>query len=175
MPSPQPVASYECGGHHLTYTSTKPGCPVCEADRVIDKLRVDVSQLRQENRYLNEQLAAAQLQTDSVVGYRKAAVLLDDDDRAFIKQVLYMIRDQASVALRPLRSNREVRGKEKMIAVGFIVAAREGDSWSHECTSIGGLLLADMYDEACNSMGQSQATKNMVRGLAELLPGSARR
>lgn len=172
---PSQIQSHECGIHHLTYVSTRPGCPLCEADRTIDGLKVDVSQLRQENRYLKEQLEAAQIQTDSVVGYRKAATLLDDDDRAFVKQVLYMIRDEASVALKPLKADRDVEGGLRRIAVGFIVHPRQGNAWTYECTSLGGLFLASMYDEACNAMGQSQATKNMVRGLAELLPGSARR
>lgn len=169
------VRSYECGIHHLTYQSPKPGCPVCEANRIIDQLRVDNSQLRQENRYLAEQLDSAHLRADTVAGYRKAAMLLDDDDRGFVKAVLYMIRDQASASLKPMKATREVRGGPKMIAVGFIVHPREGDAWSHECTSVGGLLLADMFDEACNAMGQSDAQRNMLRGLAELLPGSAKR
>lgn len=179
MTERQPVAQYDCGAHKITYWSTRPGCPLCEADRDIKRLRESTKQLAEENMYLREQLHAAHMQTDSVVGYRTASGLLDDDDRSFVKTVLYRVRDESSVSLRPMFAEREVRGRRqteiKRIAVGFIVTPRDGDSYPHECTSIGGLAIADMFDEAVNSIGLSQATKNMVRGLADLLPGSATR
>lgn len=169
---------FPCGIHNIRYLAFKPGCPVCDAERQVINLREAVKELKDQNKILHDHLVVAQLQVDAVSAYRTSSQLLDDNDRAFYKEVLYMFRDESSVSLRPLMDERRIirdgARVSKRIPVGIIVVPRGGEAWGHECTSIGGSSIAQIFEENVNGLGTIQATKMMVRGLAGLLPGRVR-
>lgn len=172
------VQAFDCGIHNVTYRAMKAGCPVCDIEKDLANNKRAVRELTGENRLLKEELRTARQNSDSISAFREAAGLLGEDDRAFFKTILYQWRDEKSISLRPMHEDRQIRDrnrlKEKRITVGFVVVPRVGAAYGYTCSSIGGLALADLFEETTNSGGSSEAMRLLVRGLADLLPGSAR-
>lgn len=159
---------FKCGIHNLTYISFRAGCPACEAERETNQLRSAVQTLTNQIKSLTETNTRLKAQTDVVFAIREAADILDDDDLAFLKSVLYEWRDQKTAALKVTHGGKGRRQSPN----GFIAYFRKGDPMGHLCSSVGGLAIAEYLDEAINTVGPVEAMKLLVRGMHPYLPGA---
>lgn len=162
------VQTFECGIHEISYKSLRPGCPMCELEREVLVLRDALGKLKNELALTHDQNVRLEAQNNFVFAIKEATALLDDEDMGFLKSVLYEWRDTKSLGLKP------THGGESREANGFIVMPRRGDPYAHLCTSVGGLAIAQYFDEAVNSVGNAKAMEHLVRGMAEHLPGTIR-
>lgn len=167
---------FDCGIHDITYKAYKPGCPLCSSERENNQLRAAMKEARGKLEILHEQNQKLQLQVDIAYAIREAAELLDDDDMAFLKAVLYEWRDTKSIALKVTHGGAKTstsRDKRKpMPPNGFIIMPRQGDPYGHICSSMGGLAIAEYFVEAQNSVGPAKAMELLVRGMSPYLPGA---
>lgn len=164
------VKEFECGIHVLKYMATRAGCPACEAERKENQLRSAVNELTNKLELVVNENYRLKMQTDAVFAIREAATLLDDNDMAFLKAVLYEWRDKKSIGLKVTHGARK-RGVLPP-PNGFIAMPRQGDPYGHACTSIGGLAIAEYVDEATNTFGPAKSMEYLVKGMAAYLPGA---
>ena len=162
------VQTFECGIHDITYKDLRPGCPVCKLERQVEELRDALLKARNELQVTYDQNARLEAQNNFVFAIKEASTLLDDQDMGFLKSTLYEWRDNKSLGLKP------THGGDNGEANGFIVMPRKGDPYAHLCVSVGGLAIAQYFDEAVNSVGNAKAMEHLVRGMADHLPGSLR-
>lgn len=167
------LKQFECGIHQVTYLAHTAGCPVCDAERSVEKMRNALKDARNQLDLLTKENYQLKIQTDLMSAIREATQLLDDNDLAFLKAVLYEFRDSKSVALKTTHGARKKK-RETPTANGFIAMPRSGDPYGHVCTSIGGRAIADYFDEATNSVGGAQAMTILVRAMAAHLPGGGK-
>lgn len=166
---------FECGIHAITYMAFQAGCPVCQAERDVSSMREAIRELKQKLEYVTNENLKLRTQTDIVSAIREAALILNDDDLEFFKVVLYQWRDEKSVSLKTTHGARMKQRKgEPLPANGFIVMPRQGDPYGHTCTSMGGVAIAEYFDEATNTVGPAKAMEFLVKGLASQLPGVAK-
>lgn len=163
--------TFECGIHDLNYTATRAGCPACEAEREVKQIRNSLKDAHNQLALLTEQNRLLKVDNDIVTAIREAAPTLGDEDMAFLKATLYEWRDQKSVALKTTHGPRTGRRKQLPTANGFIAMPRKGVPYGHVCTSIGGLAIAEYFDEATNANGSANAMIILARGMAAYLPG----
>lgn len=163
--------SFECGIHDLTYRATSPGCPVCWHERERKHLQDAVRELNGKMNLLAEQNHALRVWQDLSVAIREASGVLDDNDMAFLKATLYEWRNEKSLTMKTTHGPRDKKKRRPASPNGFIVMPRKGDPYGHLCTSVGGMAVAEYYDEALNTYGTIKAMEILVRGLAQHLPG----
>lgn len=172
----KPAQPYDCGIHDITYKAYKPGCPLCSSEREKQQIQAAAKEMRGKLELLHQENQKLKLQVDISYAIREAAELLDDDDMAFFKAVLYEWRDTKSVALKVTHGGAKTstsRSKRKPIPPnGFIVMPRQGDPYGHVCSSMGGLAIAEYFVEAQNSVGPAKAMELLVRGMSPYLPGA---
>lgn len=149
------LETYECGIHDITYRRAQPGCPLCKVERELEKTKKDLDEAMgnlAELRGRAQKIAGA-----SDIGYSidSASNMLDERDRAFLKEVLYRWRDRKDIDLGLTESGR-----------GFITA-----DTIHECSSVGGLAIAGFFKEAIMAYGRSVAMSLLQRGMAKHLKG----
>lgn len=161
--------TFECGIHDLTYRASGAGCPVCWHEREQRQLRDAVKELNNKMRILAEENHTLRTWHDLSMAMRDAIPLLDDNDLAFLKATLYEWRDAKSLTMKVTHGAKKRR--QPAAPNGFIVMPRRGDPYGHLCSSVGGMAIADYYDEALNSFGVIKAMELLVRGLAQHLPG----
>jgi hypothetical protein len=172
---PPELKQFECGIHAVTYMSHHAGCPVCQAERDLESMRNAVRELKQKLEFVSEENHRLQTQVDIVTAIREAALILDDNDLEFLKVVLYQWRDAKSIGLKTTHGARMKQRKgEPLPANGFIVMPRQGDPYGHVCTSMGGVAIAEYFDEATNTVGPARAMDFLVKGLCHILPGAAK-
>jgi hypothetical protein len=163
---------FDCGIHKVTYMAFKAGCPVCHAEREIEQMRAALQEVKGKMEVLTSENLKLRTQVDIVTAMREAALLLDDNDLEFFKVTLYQWRDEKSLGLKTTHGARMKQRKgEPLPANGFIVMPRAGDPYGHVCSSIGGVAIAEYFDEATNTVGSAQAMAFLVKGLAHQLPG----
>lgn len=169
------LKQFECGIHGLTYEAYRAGCPVCEMEREVNQMRAALQEVRNQLERVTEENHRLKVQTDITAAIREAALILDDNDLAFLKAVLYEWRDSKSVALKTTHGTKgKKRGRGQRAPNGFIAMPRAGDPYGHICTSMGGLAIAEYFDEATNTVGGAQAMAFLVRGMANHLPGATK-
>lgn len=171
------ATQYSCTQCQISYyePGRRPVCPLCDAYRQLDDMRKALreTQRRMEALYnVNERLKA---QTDISYSIREATDLLDDHDLLFFKTVLYQWKLDRSVSLKithsaPLPIPAERRIKEPK-PNGFLVMPRGEEPYAHACTSMGGLAIAEYYEEALHTVGAAAAISLLLKGFAKLLPG----
>lgn len=169
------VETFDCGIHDITYTAIRPGCPVCDAERQVREMRHTLTEMRNQLAVAVDSIAKLQREVDIVHAIRDAIGLLDDLDMAFLKSVLYQYRDEKSVSMKVTHGSNVKRKKYEHIPPnGFIVIPRRGEPYGHVCSSVGGLAIAEYYEEAMNSSGPAVAMAQLARGMAQQLPGGIR-
>lgn len=162
---------FECGIHNITYEAARAGCPMCASERQVNQMRSALKDAQNQLQILTEQNLQLKVQVDIVAAIREATQILDDNDMAFLKTVLYEWRDQKSVALKTTHGPRKKK-REVPPPNGFIAMPRSGDPYGHLCTSVGGLAIAEYLDEAINTVGPANAMTLLVRGMSSHLPGA---
>lgn len=175
MAQAEKLMTFECGIHELSYKSHRAGCPACESERALRDLRRANQELSGKLEIAYGELQKLRVQTDIVSAIREAADILDDNDMAFLKSVLYEWRDTKSLAIKTTHGAglKSRRGK-RPAPNGFIVMPRKGDPYGHICSSVGGLAIAEYYDEATNTVGGARAMEFLVKGMSIHLPGALR-
>lgn len=98
---------------------------------------------------------------------RDALDLINDDDRMFLKSVLYRWRKDKMIRLKVMHAEHE--GERK--AMGFIADTRVGEPEVYQCTSIGGLAVAALYEESLHVVGNADAMRTLLKAAQHLLPG----
>lgn len=171
VPRARPLKEFDCGIHDLTYKAVRAGCPACQADRDVSEMRQALMETRNALDRLTDEHNRMRVQVDIVSAIREAAQILDDEDLAFFKAVLYEWRDTKSVGLKTTHGARNKK-REQPAANGFIVMPRQGDPYGHVCSSMGGLAIASYFDEATNTVGPAKAMEFLVKGMAMHLPGA---
>ena len=168
-PGPEQYSEHECGIHDLKYKAIRAGCPLCESARDVQNLRATVKKLTNQLQQQHDELRKLQVNWDLLTAMRDAASLLDEDDMAFFKSVLYQWRDEKSVGLKFTYGHDD---NQKKSVNGFIVMPRGEDPWGYACTSIGGLAIASYFEEACRARGSAEAMGILTRAFSDHLPGS---
>lgn len=168
--TPRTIKSFDCGIHMISYESDRPGCPVCYLERQDAELRRAVTELKNKLHLQNDKLRQLESFFDVTVAIREAIPLLDDDDLAFLKATCYEWRNNKSLTLKVTRGARKKK-REPSSPNGFIVVPRTGDPYGHLCGSVGGLAIAEYFDEAMNGFGAIRAMELLIKGMAQHLPG----
>lgn len=176
---------YECTRCGLRYYAAAAECPACllqarladrenrlaQVNRSLMSARNQLELLTQENQRLRAEV-------DVTEAMRECVPLIGPKDLTFIKSVLYRWRaDKASLALKvtrptpiePLGSRGPNGQRVTGTANGFLVMVREHGSETHACTSIGGVVLASHYEQACRLGGSPYAMSALLRALSPLL------
>lgn len=165
-----PLKSFECGIHNLEYRAHRAGCPVCEAERDVESMRNALMEAKNKLRIASERNHQLESWWDLSMAIRDAIPLLDDDDLVFLKTTLYEWRNRKSLSMKVTHGPAK-RRRQPPAPNGFLVMPRRGDPYGHLCTSVGGVAIADYFDEALNSYGAIQAMTLLVRGFSQHLPG----
>lgn len=181
---------FSCSKCKIVYYAVKAHCPLCDALRQVTEMRNALGEVSKRLEIEQNKAHRLTLQVDTVTAIREAAQLLDDNDRLFLKTVLYQWKlDKSSVQLKlthdgALDIGVSTRKKVKGLRVnGFLVTVSAGQprdgktrpdavTEAHPCTSMGGLAIAEYYEEALNTAGATAAITLLVRGLAKHLPGA---
>lgn len=179
---PMKTSQFECGIHDLTYTAYRAGCPACvaerdarEAENQLDSMRKAFWEIRNQLATTTDKVRELQAWYDLSTSIYEASDLLSVGDELFFKETLYVYRDEKSLTMKVTHGadlGKNGRKKKTSSPNGFIVIPRRGDPYGYSCDSVGGLAIAAYYEQICNSQGQMQAMKLLLRGLAHLLPGS---
>lgn len=164
-PAPPKVQTFDCGACDIQYRGVRPGCPLCKASREVIALREALQESKNKLTVAYEQLGKARQNSDVLFNITEAAKLLGDDDRAFIKAVMYQWRDGKRIGALKVLHNAHAS------AIGFIVSPRVGEPYPYTCTSMGGLAIATHYEEAARAAGPAAAMTVLARGVQALLPG----
>jgi hypothetical protein len=165
---------FECGIHDITYMAYSAGCPACEIQREVTQLRAAMKEVKNRLELFADENMRLKVQTDIVAAIREASLILDDNDLSFLKVVLYEWRDKKSIGLKTTHGKRKRGQRGNPPPNGFIAIPREGDPYGHLCTSMGGLAIAEYFDEACNTEGPAKAMAFLVKGMHSHLPGGTK-
>lgn len=170
-----PVATkFMCAQCQISYYAPMSGCPLCDSIKRLKQTQEALAQTAREleaQTNMNRRLAE---QIDGAFAIRGAVELLDDHDRAFLKTVLYQWKIDRAVNLRVTHGKPTGKGKRKRPRPnGFVAVFRGQDEpIAHMCTSMGGLAIADYFEEGLNEKGHPGAMAVLLKGLNELTPGA---
>lgn len=168
------ATKYTCAECLITYYATQAHCPLCDSNARLKHTQDALRQIQREIEFLtnaNKNLAEA---VDSTRAVRNALDLLDDPDRAFLKGVLYQWKADRGVNLRVTHTSATTRkGRVKGTKPnGFVAIFRGSDPVAHVCSSMGGVAIAEYYEEALRTVGHEKALNMLLKGFNELLPGA---
>lgn len=152
------VKEHPCGIHDLVYVAVRAGCPACALEKRADDLLTERDALRREVDQLRVEVDRVRATADLTYSMKDAAAMLDAKDRTFLKQVLYLWRDEKSVDLVPLEDGRGFRVNGDMVA-------------EHRCSSVGGIAICGFFREAIAAYGKGTAMNLLTRGMAQFLQG----
>lgn len=158
------VYSKTFGPNDKTFESE---CPLCRQELKTEQMRQSLQNTAAKVELLERQNNEMEGVVNLQKSFRDALDLIDDEDRAFIKTVLYQWRMDKSVTLK-VTHNAERR------ANGFLADYRQSEPEARQCTSIGGMAIAAYYDEALRTVGSAQAMQILLRAAQHLLPGATR-
>lgn len=148
-----------------TATRIDPSCPLCIQEVKAEQMRLAMQNSINRVETLEGQIRQLDSQVSFQRNFRDAVDLLDEDDRLFLKQVLYIWRRDKSVVMKVTHS-------EEGRPIGFLADYRHGEPEARTCSSIGGSAIAAYYDEALRALGSAQAMSILLRATQHLLPGA---
>lgn len=169
-----------CSNHHVTYyraAGTADTCPVCRLEGGYEGLLAENQKLRNELSLAVGELRRLKPQVDLTTAIRSALEIIGDDDFRWLKAQMYQYRQDKSVTLKvthgtPAGAKKKPKRGEKLPSNGFIAIPRQGDPEGYACTSLGGLAIAEYFDEACTVIGSAQAMGLMLKAMWKTLPGA---
>lgn len=170
------ATKYNCATCSISYytDAKKPKCPLCDLEKRLNQTQEALAiALRELETYRNTNTRLAE-QMESTYAIRGALDLLDDNDTAFLKTVLYQWKIDRAVTLRVTHGAPVGHGRKKRPrANGFVAVFRgQPDPVAHVCTSMGGLAIADYFEEGLNEKGHPGAMAMLLKGLNTLTPGA---
>lgn len=160
------MACSKCQITYYVVKNRKATCPLCDAEHRILELQAAMSGMRNQLEQAENSAARLKAAVDIVSAMRLAGDALGDEDRIFLKSVLYRFRaERGSITLRTTHGGTERRPA----ANGFIAVPRIGEPEAHLCTSIGGVAIAAYYEEADRTFGSAQALSTIMKALNQIL------
>lgn len=168
------ATKFTCAECLITYYAARAHCPLCDANRRLKETQAAILQMQREMEFLSNANNRLAEQVDSSRAVRNALELLDDNDRAFLKAVLYQWKTDRSVNLRVTHTSVRPVGKRRspLRPNGFVAVFRGSDPVGHTCTSMGGVAIAEYYEEGLRTVGHEKALNMLLKGFNELLPGA---
>lgn len=165
---------YLCSRCAIRYEVMRGGqahCPLCAAERSVEDLMRQVDRLTDENVGLSRKLEVIAVQMDHITAIREAMGLVEGDDLVFLKQVMYLYRDDRSYSLSALngRIATDKRGriaKKQPIRNALLLSKRGRNPEEHVFTSIGGVAIVGYFDEMTREVGEKQAMVYLLRAVS---------
>lgn len=159
---------YKCSRCAIQYeikTGAKADCPLCTQEIKTEQMRQALKEATKKLEYLEGQLRRLESQNDLRAAIKNALDLIEAEDLMFLKAVLYRWRQDKSIDLKVTHHGKTHK------ANGFIAVPRRGEPEGHTCSSIGGVAVAALYDEALRSVGTAEAMRTLLKAAQHLLPG----
>ena len=146
-------------------------CPLCAAERMIEEQSRTIEVLSAENTNMSRKLEAIAVQMDHITAIREAMSLVEGEDLTFLKQVMYLYRDDRSYSLTALngRIEHDKRGRisRKQPIRNALLLSKGGRSpEEHRFTSIGGVAIVGYFDEMTREVGEKQAMVYLLRAVS---------
>lgn len=165
---------YLCSRCAIRYEVTRGAqahCPLCASERLAEDLMRQVDRLTDENVNLSKKLEMIAVQMDHITAIREAMPLVEGADLVFLKQVMYLYRDDRSYSLSALngRVTMDRRGrvaKKQPIRNALLLTGRGRESEEHLFTSIGGVAIVGYFDEMTREVGEKQAMVYLLRAVS---------
>jgi len=173
-PVGSPVRHFKCSRCLVIYSHVAgpnarkldPSCPKCAEEIKTEQMRLAMQNAMAKVEQMEAQIGMLDSQVNLQRSFKDAADLLDEDDRLFLKTVLYVWRQDKSVVMK-------VTHDQTGRAVGFLADYRHGEPAAHTCSSIGGSAIAAYYEEALRTEGSAKAMQILLRAVQHLLPGAS--
>lgn len=164
---------HSCSLHQVTYYAdkgAKPQCPVCDADRRILDLQHSLHEVTSQLEMTTAAYERAKTELDLFTAMRSALDVVGPEDLAFLKGVLYRYREDKGIALKVTHDRKPGRRRGTRVS-GFIAMPRGQDPEGHTCSSIGGVALAEYYEEAQRAVGSVNAMDMLIKAVNKCLAG----
>jgi hypothetical protein len=158
---------YKCSRCAIQYeikTGSSPDCPLCTQEIKTEQMRRSLKEATRKIELMEERIRQLESRDEIRSALREALELVEDEDLAFLKGVLYRWRHDKSIDLKVTKGRT---GK----ANGFIAVPRHGKPEGRTCSSIGGVAVAALYEEALRTVGTAEAMKTLMKAAQHLLPG----
>lgn len=184
------ATKYSCSNCRIVYYAAAATCPLCDAHSQMQEMRRALNEARTKLEAVTNANQRLKEAVDIGTAIRSASELLDDNDMVFLKTVLYQWKIDRSVKMKLTHEgaletgvsaanpafSRKGRGSPKrydqLHPNGFLAVYPDQDPAAHTCTSMGGLAIAEYYEEALHTVGMEPAMQLLLRGLAKLMPGA---
>ena len=168
------ASMYMCSRCAIRYTVAKGAqakCPLCEAEKRLTQANISLGRLSEENAGLKRKVEALGSLMDHVTAIREAMQLVEGEDMVFLKQVMYLYRDDRSYVLTALNGNiaTDKRGriaKKQPVRNAFLLTRGGRDPQEHTFTSIGGVAIVGYFDEMTREIGEKQAMSYLLRAIS---------
>jgi hypothetical protein len=149
----------------------KAHCPLCAAERLNEELARQIDRLVDDNANMSRKLEAIAVQMDHITAIREAMSLVEGEDLVFLKQVMYLYRDDRSYSLtaqngRIQHDNRGRIARKQPIRNALLLSKRGRESEEHLFTSIGGVAIVGYFDEMTREVGEKQAMVYLLRAVS---------
>lgn len=169
-----PIRQFKCSRCSIYYSQVfgpkatifGGNCPLCKAEADRELMRTSMVNLTAKVELLEKQNGQLDGQVNIQRNFKDALEIIGDDDRTFLKSILYQWRANKSVTMK-VTHNTDGR------AVGLLADHRYGDPEAHTCTSIGGMAVVAYYEQAMREMGSAKAMQLLLRSAQHLLPGAS--
>lgn len=175
----EPYATrFTCATHQVTYyvsRGDKQHCPVCSLEDQNTRFRAEISRLYNELQATTNQLERLRPQVDLQSAMKQALEVVDHDDLMWLKTQMYQYRLDKSVTLKVTHgriAGNRTKPKGNLPPNGFMAMPRRGDPEAYACRSIGGIALAEYFDEAVHTVGSAQAMGLLLKAMWTVLPGA---
>lgn len=168
------ATKYTCASCLITYYAPKAHCPLCDANERLKYTQQALLEAQRELEFLTNVNNRMAEQLDPTIAIKNALELLNDLDRAFLKTVLYQWKTDRNVNLRVTHTSARPVGKRRSPTRpnGFVSVSRGSEPVAHVCSSMGGIAIAEYYEEALRTVGHERALNMLLKGFVELLPGA---
>jgi len=172
----QIARKYSCATCKVTYEVLRnqaAHCPVCAAEAERDQLRQALLEANNRLERQTNELNQLRPQVDLVLSMRQALDLLDADDRMFLKSVAYRHRAGESISLKVISAQRHgssARAGRRVprVPTGLLAVHRCGTE-THECTSLGGLAIAQYVRDGLATLGPITTMQHLMRAMSDQL------
>jgi hypothetical protein len=157
---------WTCSLCDITYRTqdVNPRCPMCEMykERVEFLRQLAAAEAKAEE--LQEQLDRATANVDFVVAIQNATELLNPEDMAWLKSVLYRWRESKNMTLEAIEGRHGPKG--------FLAVWRDGATEEHMATSVGGVAIAGILRDVSQGFGKSVGLMTVAKAMAPHLKGA---
>lgn len=163
---------YTCATCTVTYEvprGQRAKCPVCVAEAERDQLRQALLEAKSILERQTNELNQLRPQLDLVIAMRDAVEILGSEDRAFLKSVAYRHRAGEVISLKVITTTQTGRGGSiKRRPTGLLAVYATGNE-PHQCTSLGGLAMAQYIRNSLASVGPITTMHHVMLAMSDQL------